>query len=66
MFIEITTYTISLEKGTLNTCTIAEIDLAEMEKKLKYYTQNGIGSDLDDSLEEHAISISPKYHLSNL
>jgi hypothetical protein len=39
---------------------IAENDLAEMEKKLKYYTQNGIGSDSDNSLEEHVISITPE------
>jgi hypothetical protein len=39
---------------------IAESDLAEMEKKLNYYMQNGISSDPNDFLEEHVISITPE------
>jgi hypothetical protein len=31
---------------------IAESDLAEMEKKLNYYMQNGISSEPNDFLEE--------------
>jgi len=39
--------------------SIANYDLADMEKKLKHYTQNGISYDSSDSLEEHVISITP-------
>lgn len=40
--------------------TIAESDLAEMEKKLEHYVQNGISSESDNLLEEHIISITPE------
>lgn len=42
------------------TSIIAENDLVEMEKKLKYYMQNGISSDSNNFLEEHVISITPE------
>ncbi len=40
--------------------SIADNGLADMEKKLKYYTQNGIAYDSNDFLEEHIISIKPE------
>jgi hypothetical protein len=40
--------------------SIADNDLADMEKKLKHYTQLGISSNPNDSLEEHTISIKPE------
>ena len=40
--------------------SIADKDLADMEKKLKHYTQLGISSDPNDSSEEHTISVKPE------
>ena len=34
-------------------------DLAEMEKKLKHYTENGISFDSNSYLEEHVVSVRP-------
>jgi len=39
--------------------SITDNDLADMEKKLKHYTQNGISQNPTDFLEEHVISITP-------
>jgi hypothetical protein len=38
-------------------------DLAEMEKKLKHYTQNGISFDSNSFLEEHIVSVRPEASL---
>ena len=39
--------------------SIADNDLADMEKKLKHYTEYGMSSDPKKSLEEHVISLKP-------
>ncbi len=44
------------------TSTLADNDLAEMEKKLKYYMQNGIRTS-SDFLQEHVVSVTPELSL---
>lgn len=57
-FIETTAYCL-VRKAILLTITNFDNDLAEMEKKLKQYTQNGISFDSSGLLGEHIISITP-------
>jgi hypothetical protein len=48
-----------MKKGSLMISSIANNDLADMEKKLRRYTQQGISSNPNDFLEERKISIAP-------
>jgi hypothetical protein len=44
------------------TITLVDNDLAEMEKKLEYYMQNGVGAS-SGFLEEHVVSVTPEVSL---